>query len=252
MHAFGQSGVITLTDRNGRKETLLSVPRWDLRWQRDFTLVEPRIFPGRSWRARPSPSSAPSTIPGPSRSTGDTAPTTRCASTSPTSPSGPLLGGPALLPHHQAGAQVHLGGQFALASDAGVGLGARLVFPLRPEAIRLDGVVEANHFLSPGSALDGWNELNLNARVPIPVSDRFVSRVGGGLNVAFLSTEAGPGRTGETRTEAGLNLLGAVEFSRGRLSRGRVVPFAEARLALGERSQVVFTGGLTLGSPRGN
>jgi hypothetical protein len=162
-----------------------------------------------------------------------------------------LLGGPALLPRHQAGAQVHLGGQFVLASDAGVGLGARLVFPLRPEAIRLDGVVEANHFLSPGSALDGWNELNLNARVPIPVSDRFVSRVGGGLNLAFLSTEAGPGRTGETRTEAGLNLLGAVEFSRGRLSRGRVVPFAEARLALGERSQVVFTGGLTLGSPRG-
>jgi len=45
MHAFGQSGAITLSDRNGRKETLLSVPRWDVRWQRDFTLVEPRIFP---------------------------------------------------------------------------------------------------------------------------------------------------------------------------------------------------------------
>jgi hypothetical protein len=44
MHAFGESGMVTLRDRNGRKETLLSVPRWDLRWQRDFTLVEPRVF----------------------------------------------------------------------------------------------------------------------------------------------------------------------------------------------------------------
>ncbi len=44
MHAIGESGVITLTDRNGRKEILLEVPRWDLRWQRDFTFVEPRIF----------------------------------------------------------------------------------------------------------------------------------------------------------------------------------------------------------------
>jgi hypothetical protein len=44
MHAIGESGAITLTDRNGRKEILLSVPRWDLRWQRDFTFVEPRVF----------------------------------------------------------------------------------------------------------------------------------------------------------------------------------------------------------------
>lgn len=45
MHGFGHSGVIALTDADGRKQTLLSVPRWDLAWQRDFTFVEPKIVP---------------------------------------------------------------------------------------------------------------------------------------------------------------------------------------------------------------
>jgi len=44
MHAIGHSGTIYLTDRNGRVETLLSIPRWDLAWQRDFTFVEPKVF----------------------------------------------------------------------------------------------------------------------------------------------------------------------------------------------------------------
>ncbi|MFW6193454.1 MAG: hypothetical protein ACOC83_08195, partial [Gemmatimonadota bacterium] len=45
MHAFGHSGEITLVDADGRPETLLSVPRWDLRWQRDFTFTEPKVIP---------------------------------------------------------------------------------------------------------------------------------------------------------------------------------------------------------------
>jgi hypothetical protein len=44
MHAFGHSGVITLTDENGRTETLLSVPKWDLHWQRDFTFSKPKVL----------------------------------------------------------------------------------------------------------------------------------------------------------------------------------------------------------------
>ncbi len=44
MHAFGHSGEITLTDRHGRRETLLSIPRWDLAWQRDFTFLTPKVF----------------------------------------------------------------------------------------------------------------------------------------------------------------------------------------------------------------
>ncbi len=44
MHAFGHSGKVTLREPTGRKETLLSVPRWDLNWQRDFVFLEPKIF----------------------------------------------------------------------------------------------------------------------------------------------------------------------------------------------------------------
>jgi len=45
MHRYGASGRVTLTEPSGRKDVLLSVPRWDLNWQRDFTFVEPKIFP---------------------------------------------------------------------------------------------------------------------------------------------------------------------------------------------------------------
>lgn len=45
MHSFGASGVASLLDRNGRKETLLSIPRWDLAWQRDFMFTEAKIIP---------------------------------------------------------------------------------------------------------------------------------------------------------------------------------------------------------------
>ena len=44
MHAFGHSGDITLQHPTGEVETLLNVPRWDLRWQRDFTFVQPKMF----------------------------------------------------------------------------------------------------------------------------------------------------------------------------------------------------------------
>jgi hypothetical protein len=44
MHAIGHSGVISLIDPDGKKEVLLSVPRWDLAWQRDFTFLEPKVF----------------------------------------------------------------------------------------------------------------------------------------------------------------------------------------------------------------
>jgi hypothetical protein len=44
MHSYGSSGIISLIDRHGREEILLSVPRWDLNWQRNFTFVAPKVF----------------------------------------------------------------------------------------------------------------------------------------------------------------------------------------------------------------
>lgn len=48
MHSFGHSGEITLRRETGEVETLLSVPRWDLAWQRDFSFVEPKVLPRES------------------------------------------------------------------------------------------------------------------------------------------------------------------------------------------------------------
>jgi len=45
MHAFGSSGITSLIDSDGRKETLLSIPRWDLAWQRDFMFTEGKVIP---------------------------------------------------------------------------------------------------------------------------------------------------------------------------------------------------------------
>lgn len=44
MHGIGHSGNVTLERANGEKETLLSIPRWDLGWQRDFTFTQPKVF----------------------------------------------------------------------------------------------------------------------------------------------------------------------------------------------------------------
>lgn len=45
MHALGRSGDITLIDPVGRSETLLSVPRFDYNWERNFFLTEPKVVP---------------------------------------------------------------------------------------------------------------------------------------------------------------------------------------------------------------
>ena len=45
MHETGRSGEVTLVRPEGRSETLLSVPRWDFDWQREFTFTEPKVVP---------------------------------------------------------------------------------------------------------------------------------------------------------------------------------------------------------------
>lgn len=50
MHSYGAAGAVTLTDANGRKETLLAIPRWDLNWQRDFTFLQPKIAEAAAFR----------------------------------------------------------------------------------------------------------------------------------------------------------------------------------------------------------
>ena len=44
MHALGKSAEVTLRRATGEKVSLLSMPRWDLNWQRDFDFVKPEVF----------------------------------------------------------------------------------------------------------------------------------------------------------------------------------------------------------------
>jgi len=45
MHAFGVAGSTSLLHSDGRKETLLNIPRWDLDWQRDFRFTQGKLIP---------------------------------------------------------------------------------------------------------------------------------------------------------------------------------------------------------------
>lgn len=44
MHSYGASAKSELTYKNGEKDILLSIPRWDIGWQRDFTFSEKKSF----------------------------------------------------------------------------------------------------------------------------------------------------------------------------------------------------------------
>ena len=44
MHELGERGVIAVAHANGRRSVLLSIPRWDFHWQREYQLAEPELF----------------------------------------------------------------------------------------------------------------------------------------------------------------------------------------------------------------
>lgn len=44
MHSYGAAGKTELTYKNGEKDILLSIPRWDIGWQRDFIFLEEKSF----------------------------------------------------------------------------------------------------------------------------------------------------------------------------------------------------------------
>lgn len=50
MHSYGASGISELTYKNGQKETLLSIPRWDIGWQRNFSFLEGKTFGREQFR----------------------------------------------------------------------------------------------------------------------------------------------------------------------------------------------------------
>jgi len=143
-----------------------------------------------------------------------------------------------------AGAQVQVGPQVSLGSDSGLGIGGRIVFPVRSVPSIIDGAFDANFFTGGGSAVDSWLDANSNLRVRVPLARDFTTRIGAGVNSTHISTKQETPGT-RTATRFGLNLVASAE-----LPERRLAPFVELRAVVGGSEQVVLTGGITLGKRR--
>jgi opacity protein-like surface antigen len=139
------------------------------------------------------------------------------------------------------------GPELSLGSDTDLGLGARLVFGLRSLFRRtpIDGQVGFAYFFPGGAAgvnVTYW-EINGNVAYRIPnVKGTLAPYVGGGLNIAHISSEATffGQTTSASDTKAGLNLVGGTTFR----VKSTMIPFAEVRGTVGGGEQLVISGGL--------
>ena len=43
MHELGERGTIAVEHADGRRSVLLSIPRWDFHWQREYQLAKPEL-----------------------------------------------------------------------------------------------------------------------------------------------------------------------------------------------------------------
>jgi len=119
-----------------------------------------------------------------------------------------------------------------------------VLFPLRTGVLGLDGSLDGNYFFGGGAGVDNWIDLNMNARLPIPLAQDFRTRIGGGFNASFISLDK-VGAAAETDLNVGLNLLVSLDRT-----DGLGGPFGEVRVVLGGAEQLVFTAGVTLGGRR--
>lgn len=143
------------------------------------------------------------------------------------------------------------GAQLSWADDWDLGLGARLEFGLgsllatEGPLSRAYGIASFDYFFPDcvGAIDCNYWEVNLNGAIPL-VATNIDPYVGGGLNIARLSTDAGAG--GDfSDTDLGLNALAGLRFLLGTLSA-----FAEARIELGGGQQFVLTLGALFGGSR--
>jgi hypothetical protein len=129
--------------------------------------------------------------------------------------------------------------ELAVGDDTDLGIGARVNFDLSSTfgTTGFFGVGEFIYFF-PGGNVNYW-EINGNLGYLIPnVHGNVKPYVGGGLNLGHASLDNCSGNCGNT--DLGANLLGGINIH----TRGRLMPFLEARVSLGGGDQFVFTGGL--------
>jgi hypothetical protein len=131
-------------------------------------------------------------------------------------------------------AQVAVGVQGNWASEADLGLGARVLANLGGSNFEVVG--SADRFF-PGNDREWWDfNANLFYHFHLADTHAVLPYLGGGLNVARVSTG------NRSSTETGVNLGGGVRFPGTSLT-----PFFEVRAAITDPNQVVLTGGLLIG-----
>lgn len=144
-------------------------------------------------------------------------------------------------PRHSQGPE--FGAELDWGSDTDVGLGARVVFPLRAIAPKtpLDGIVSFDYYFpsAPSGTDNTFWELNGNVVYRFRMSSRssLAPYAGGGLNIGHASTTAAGASSSDTKV--GLNLVAGTTFK-----TRNVTPFAELRGVIGDFDQVVLTGGV--------
>jgi len=142
-----------------------------------------------------------------------------------------------------AAAQARFGAGLSWGSDTDFGLDARLNFGLGDISKRspIEGMVTFDYFFPNG--FDYW-ELTGNGLYSIPTkSNNAKPSIGAGLGIGHTSGYSSPGINGKTNLF--LNLVGDLRFK----AAQRVLPYVEARVELGEGSQLVLGGGVYFGKP---
>ncbi len=124
--------------------------------------------------------------------------------------------------------------------DVDLGVGARIVYPGLGTALNVKGLEGYASFdlFFPGNSVTYW-EINPGVTYNLTISGLtgFQPYVGGGLNIAHASVDAGI--VTYSNTDVGLNLLGGGRFALGKLSA-----YAEGRIEISGGERFVATFGI--------
>jgi len=129
----------------------------------------------------------------------------------------------------KAAAQAHFGVRGGLYADQDHGfIGAHALAPVQRNWVFTPNFEYV--FVEPGS----YYTINADLHYDFPSRSNTIFYLGGGLAIAHSAIEE------TSHTEAGLNLLTGISFS-----RRPVIPFVQAKVMMGEDTQLIVGGGLT-------
>ena len=130
---------------------------------------------------------------------------------------------------NEAKAQAHLGMRGGLYMDQDEGfVGAHVLAPIQRNWMFTPNFEYV--FVEPGS----YFTINADLHYDFPSRSNTIFYLGGGLGIGHYSNE------GTENTEAGLNLLTGISFS-----RRPVIPFIQAKVFIADDTQLIVGGGLT-------